>query len=359
MKVNFLLTCLAIVLLPFFVWAQTLTGPNYKVENSTLDFGGETGSSTNYTSVDSVSSEDGDASSSTNYKSFFGFLASAFPGVPGIPTLTNTGGTLYGSLDFIIATGGNQTDTNYAIAISPDDFVTTYYIQADDTIATSEAWQTYSGWGSASGERVVGLNPGTTYKIKVKARYGADSETGFSSIASAATSDPSLTVTFFGIASGTAVAGETTTVNTTTNTIPFSSLILDTPSAAAHKVRVSTNATGGYTTTVQHDGELRTASQQIDSVSSSNASPAAWPGGITTGKFGYHTTDSVLCTGNTNRFSGNDTYAALTTTPQEVACNTTGVTNEETSLVYKLQIGALQPVCSYQNIITYITAATY
>ncbi len=105
--------------------------------------------------------------SSTNYKSILGFQPGAYPGIPAQPTLVNTGGTLYNSLDFIMATGpGQQSDTTYAIAISSDNYVTTNFIQVDDTVGTTAAWQTYAGWNSGTGERVTGLSPSTAYKNK-------------------------------------------------------------------------------------------------------------------------------------------------------------------------------------------------
>ncbi len=342
------------------VLAETLTGSNYRIEDATIDGGGENSASTNYRSVDSIGAVSDGGSASTNFRSLLGFIWPAFPGVPGVPTLTNTGGTLYNSLDFVVAIGGNSSDTEFAIAISSDNFTTTNYVQTDDTVSATEAWQTYANWGSGSGERIVGLSPSTTYKIKVKARHGVDTETGFSSEASASTSSPSLTITFAGVASSTSVAGETTTITTTSNAITYGSLIVSTPTVAAHTVTVSTNGVSGYTTTLQHDGELRTsAGADINGVSGTNASPDVWPVAVTTGAFGYHTTDSVLCTGSTNRFSANNTYAAITTTPSEVACNSGPASSEGTTLVYKLEIGSLQESGSYQNILTYITSAQY
>lgn len=342
------------------VLAETLSGPNYQIEDATVDGGGERSASTNYASVDAIEDVSDSGSSSTNFKSLLGFLWPSYPGVPGAPTLVNTGGTLPNSLDFVVTTGGNSSDTQFAIAISSDDFATTNYIQIDDTVGATAAWQTYANWGSSSGERVTGLQTNTTYKIKVKARHGADTETGFSAVATAATASPNLTVSFSGVGSGTSVAGETTTVAASTNAISYGSLVIDTPAVAAHTITVTTNASSGYTTTLQQDHDLQSGgADTIGAVSGTNASPAAWPGGITTGKFGYHTTDSVLCTGSTNRFASNDTYAALTTTPAEVACASGPVSSEQNTVVYKLQIGSLQSAGTYQNTLTYITTAKF
>ncbi len=350
-----------LLLTPSIVIAQTTGSTNYQVEDGTFDGGGEPSSSTNYSSRDSIGDLSDDGSSSTNYKTFAGFVLPAYPGIPAAPTLTNTGGTLYNSLDFIVATGnGQQIDTNYAIAISSDNFVTTNYIQTDDTVGATPAWQTYANWNSGSGERVTGLSPSTTYKIKTKARYGADSESGWSQEASASTTAPDLTITFAGVSSGTTIAGETTTTTSTTNAIAFGALSINSPKTAAHQVTVSTNAVAGYTSTVLQDGALRTSGvETIPTVSGTNASPSAWTGGLSTGEFGYHTTDSLLCTGTTGRFTSNNTFAQLTTSPLEVACNTGPVTNESTYLLFKLEIGASQPNGSYQNTVTYITTAQF
>lgn len=342
---------------------------DYSVEGSTFDGGGESSSSTDYSSRDSIGSEveTGD-SNSIDYKNPSGFQQGAYPGIPGQPTLTNTGSTLYNSLDFVVVTGsGQQTDTTYAIAISSDNFVTTRFVQTDDTVGVNEAWQTYTGWNSGTGERITGLSPSTTYKIKVKASYGtgsnaADSESGYSLEASATTSAPSIVVSIAGVNSGVSVGGLTTTDTSTSTTMGYGSLTIGdgSPNIAAQTVTVTTNASGGYTATVQQDGDLRTnVGDSIPVVSGTNASPAAFGTGVTTGRFGYHTTDSTLCTGTTGRFSTNDTYAALALTPFEIACSSGPVTNEATSIVYKLVIGTLQEAGNYQNILTYIATATY
>ncbi|MEZ4180025.1 MAG: hypothetical protein R3B41_00695 [Candidatus Doudnabacteria bacterium] len=363
-KIYFLVFGMVVLLLPVVVFAQTLNSSTYSVEGSTIDGGGQSSSSTNYTSHDSIGAEleTGETASST-YSFFGGFLNIAYPGVPAQPSLTNTTGTMYNSLDFVVATGnGQQSDTVYAIAISDDDFTTTQFIQSDDTLGASEAWQSYTDWGSGTGETVTGLSPNTTYKIKVKARYGADSESGYSVTASASTTGQILTAAISGVASSTSIAGLTTTVTSTATNIGFGGLTIGdgSPNIAAQGVTVTTNATGGYTTTIRQDGNLRTGyGDEIATVSGTNASPAAFGTGVTTGRFGYHTTDSALCTGTTSRFSSNDTYAALETSPYEIACSTGPVTSELTQLVFKLVIGTLQPAGDYQNSVTYVTTATY
>lgn len=362
-KAKLLLFAIGVLIVPSLAVAQTLNSPNYQVEDSIFDSGADVSNSANYQSRDSISDIETGESNSSNYKTIPGFQPGAYPGIPAQPTLVNTGGTLYNALDFILATGsGQQSDTTYAVAISPDDFTTTYFIQADDTIGANEAWQTHSGWNGGTGERVTGLSPNTTYKIKVKARYGPDSESGYSATATAATEGPTLTISIAGVSSGQSIAGVTTTVNSTGTTMGFATLTVGdgSPNIAAQTVTVTTNASGGYTTTVQQDGNLRTnQNDEIAVVPGTNTAPAAFGTGIVQGRFGYHTTDSSLCTGTAGRFSADDTYAALSTTPYEVACSNAPATNESTSVVYKLVIGALQESGNYSNAVTYITTATY
>lgn len=338
--------------------AESLSGPNYTIENPAFDAGGGQSTSSVY-GVQSEFGDNGDASSSSaNYKTQPGFLPGVFPGVPGQPTLTNTGGTLYNSLDFTINQATNASDVNYAIAISPDNFTTTYFIQSDLTIATSTVWQTYLLW--SGGGRVTGLSASTTYQIKVKARYGAHSETAYSLTASASTTNPTFAMTITGVSSGTFIAGATTTVSSTATAIDYGSLVPNITAVAAQKITITTNASGGFKTTLQQDGNLSSsAGYQISPVSGSNAVPAAFPGSVTTGAFGYHSTDATLCTGNATRFSSDDTYAQATTQPLEVVCSAAPVSALDTYLVYKVLVGSLQQSSVYSNKITYISTGSY
>lgn len=360
-KISILFLLISNLLLVTHVFAQNMNSSNYNLENSSFNFGGEESSSTNYTSEDSIGDANDASSSSTNYKVFPGTLQPIYPGVPGTPTFTNTGGTLYNSLDFVVTEGPtNKSDVLYAIAISSDNFVTTYFIQTNDTLSTSPAWQTYTNWGGGSGERVTGLSPSTTYKIKVKARFEADTETIYSQTAQATTSSPSISVSFAGINSGTSVEGQTTDITTQAETINFGSLVIDTPKIAAQSITVSTNAVNGYTTTIYQNNDLTNqSSDTIDGVSGTNASPGTFPVSVSRGAFGYHTSDSSLCTGVTNRFNLDDTYAKITTTALEIACSSAPVSNELTYVVYKLLIGAQQENGAYTNEVTYITTGTF
>ncbi len=358
--VKIIVICLALGL-PGKLYGESLASPNFRLENPEFDAGGGLSTSTNYRTQDSLGGSGQASSSSSNYKINPGFPSESYPGVPGQPTLTNTGGGMYNTLDFVITTGNNRTDVNYAIAISPDNFAsTTNFVQADDSVGTSTVWQTYAGWGSAIGERLVSLVYNTTYTIKVKARFGPGSETGYSLTASASTSVPTLSIVIAGTSSGSSIAGQTTNITTNSGSVNFGPLQSGQIKVGAQQITVTTNANGGYMSTLEQDTDLKqTNGTLIPEVSGTNAAPAPWPAVVNTGAFGYHTTDSTLCTGVSNRFLVNDTFAAATSTPAEVSCNTGPANNDANSLVFKVQIGSQQAEGYYSNKIVYITTASY
>lgn len=111
--------------------------------------------------------------------------------VPGAPTFVNDA-DYYNKLKFTLNTGNNPTDTLFAIAISTDNFTTTNFIQTDNTIGASAAYQTYTAWGGASGAYVIGLQTNTIYKIKVKAIQTKYNESAYSVESTASTNVPSL-----------------------------------------------------------------------------------------------------------------------------------------------------------------------
>lgn len=89
------------------------------------------------------------------------------------------------------------SDTEFAIAISPDAFTTTYYVRSDGTLTTTfteAAWQTYTAWGGDTGSSIIGLSPNTTYTAKVKARQGIFTQSPWGPTDSATTN--SLSVQF-------------------------------------------------------------------------------------------------------------------------------------------------------------------
>lgn len=180
----------------FFVFFLAMpASTNYKLKDFGFGTGG-TGSSTssNY-ALEAITGEASeDQLAGTSYKVGPGLIFLGQANVPAAPAFTNPG-NYYNKLQIILDASGNPSDTKFAIAISDDNFVTTKYVQSDNTVGDTlgaEDYQTYANWGGASGEYVVGLTANTEYKVKAKAMQGDFSETGYGPIATAATINPTL-----------------------------------------------------------------------------------------------------------------------------------------------------------------------
>jgi len=172
---------------------------NYKLKDFGFGSGGVGNATTGSVSMNAISGEQGGGQESLGgFKMGPGLVFNQQANVPLVPAFNNPS-NYYNKLQIILNTSSNPTDTNYAIAISSDNFVTTNYIKSDDTVGTTLAladYQTYATWGGASGFYVIGLTANTTYKVKVKAMQGKFTETGYSPIVSAVTVNSTLS---FGI----------------------------------------------------------------------------------------------------------------------------------------------------------------
>lgn len=179
--------------------ASVLAGPtsiNYELKDYTFGGSGTQDSdSTNYSIFGVAGETEFGKPGSTNYKAGAGLIYTLQANVPPVPTFTNPA-SYYNMLKIVINTGGNPTDAKFAIAISTDNFATdTKYVQNDNTVGATlglEDWQTYSGWGGASGINIIGLSPSTTYTVKVTAKQGNYTETGFGPTTQASTVNASL-----------------------------------------------------------------------------------------------------------------------------------------------------------------------
>jgi hypothetical protein len=182
-------------LLPVFLLVVFPTSSNFQLRSYEFGGGGESMSSTNFRAEGTVGEVTGEQSS-TNFSVNSGLQYVQMVNTPPAPTFVNSD-NWYNKLLLTISIGNNPSDTVYAIAISDDDFVTTQYVQNDNTIGGTlglEDYQTYSQWGGASGEEVIGLEQDTTYKVKVKAMQGIYTEGPYGPEATAAT-DP-VTLSF-------------------------------------------------------------------------------------------------------------------------------------------------------------------
>jgi hypothetical protein len=146
-------------------------------------------------------------------------------------TVDNGSANYYNKLHFVINTQNNPSDTTYLVSVSTDNFVSSVlYVQPDGTLSgtlTTTDYQTYATFGSASGSYFIGLNPSTTYYVKVKAQQGKFSDSAYSPVVTQATASQSITFALttstqsvgpYSIALGTLTPGTIATSSATINT---------------------------------------------------------------------------------------------------------------------------------------------
>jgi hypothetical protein len=232
--------------------------PNYELTEYSFGGSGTDKSNSDSYSISGVAGEvEGGQSRSTNYMALEGLTYTILANLPPAPAFTNPS-NYYNRLLITLNTGGNPSDTTFAIAISSDNFATeTKYVQNDDTVGDtlgSEDWQTYANWGGGSGSYIIGLSPNTTYTVKVAAKQGNYTQTDFGPTAQAATSDVNL-VFDIDVAS-------TDTETSPPYTVALGDLNLGSVSTAPDKVWIDleTNAlNGGYVYVYDQYGGLKSS----------------------------------------------------------------------------------------------------
>lgn len=174
------------------LFAVMPTSSSYQLNNYGFGSGGTGNStSTNYGLNATTGQPTSGQNTSTNYTVRSGNNQSQQAYVPVAPSFTNPS-NYYNKLLFTVNPSASPSDTKFTIAISTDNFTTTNYVQLDDTIGSTKVYQTYSAWGGAGGQLVIGLSPSTTYQIKANAIQGNFTETEYGPSASAATVAPSI-----------------------------------------------------------------------------------------------------------------------------------------------------------------------
>ena len=198
--------------------------------------------------------------------------------------------------------------------------------------------------------------------------------------------DATLQFTVAGTSTGVMVNGITCTATTTATSTPFGTLVPDASSTVCQELRVTTNASRGFTVTVEQDQEM--TSDGGDNINSFNnattgtgsTTATAWanPSGIldnddTYGHMGVTSNDvdlSSLSGSYQDLYYGAGTphYVGLNgTAPRPVYHHdgpadgtTNGTQNKGRVMVaYTAQINALQQAGDYENTLTYIATPTY
>ena len=181
-----------IILAGLMVSALPASG-NFQLNSYGFGTGGTAGVSSSNYSINGIAGDTAGSTSSSNYKVGGGETYAKQAHVPTV-TLSNLS-SWYNKLQLVIGPSANPSDAKFAIAISPDNFATTYYVKSDLTIGTTLVfadYQTYAALGSSTGVIVRGLSSGTTYTAMAKAYRGKYTESGYGPTSTAATANPQL-----------------------------------------------------------------------------------------------------------------------------------------------------------------------
>lgn len=329
---------------------------NYKLRGYEFGGGGGVGSSTHY-GIEGVVGEPDQQITGTNYNLGAGLMFIQQAHVPDTPTITNPS-NWYNKLKLTVATSNNPSDTLYAIAISPDNFSTTYYIQSDNTVGPSlgiEDYQTYTAWGGASGFTIVGLTSNTTYTVKVKAMQGNYTESGWGPTASAATSNVTLDFDIDVSTSDQETASP--------YSITMGELNLGSVTTAAQKVWVDldTNSNfGAYIYVYDSYGGLRsTANNYTISSSSTNLTSVSQGFGLQ-GSTVAETSGGPLALSSPYNGASENVGAVTTSFSELFHTNTAPVVGGRGSFVIKAKASSTTPSANdYSDTLTLIAASTF
>jgi hypothetical protein len=336
------------------LFATAPSSTNYILRNYDWGSGGTgSSSSTNYKLNGVSGSQSGSLQTSTSYDQPSGHENVQNAAVPVAPTVSNPS-NYYDRLKVVLNVGTAPSDTKYLIAVSSDNFVTTYYVQTDNSIATSVSatnYQTYTAWGGASGFTMLGLLPSTTYQVKVKALQGNFSGSGFGPTGSAATVAPSLTlsltttltssppfaVNFASLTAGSVVNGDAdATIGITSNAVNGGNVYVQSANAGLKSNATSTtidSATTDLTTAASGYGAQVTATSQVSGGPLTKQSP----------------------------FNGSsNTVGALTNTLQMILSTNGAIATGSATIRLMAKADAITPSASdYSDTLTFVAAMNY
>jgi hypothetical protein len=186
-------TLITSVLGGFLVFASLPTTTTYQLNSYGFGSGGTANSSTGNYSLEGISGEiSGNPGTTTTYTLNPGFVQTQQANVPQV-ALSNPA-SYYDKLKFVIDQQNNPSDALYALQIKAGDATCNFgtgtinYIKSDLTVGASLTladYQTYLTWGGATGNNIIGLAPGTTYCVRVKATQGKFTESAYGPSSSA------------------------------------------------------------------------------------------------------------------------------------------------------------------------------
>lgn len=191
-----------------------------------------------------------------------------------------------------------------------------------------------------------------------------------SEVVVSASVDTSLTFTVSGVNSSSTVNGSptTTAATTTYNTLPFGTLGINISKTLAHDLLITTNASQGYTVTVEQTGPLQsTTGDTIDGFinGSDTNTPTAWQGPSaivsdtdTFGHWGLTSSDTNVLA-RSSQFGSNQ-WVAPSTTPIAITGHNGPVLATTTRIGFQVEISALQEAGdNYSTELRYIATPVF
>ena len=171
-----------------------------------------------------------------------------------------------------------------------------------------------------------------------------------------------LTFTISGVDAGEVTEGITTDATTTAMSVDFGTVPMETDSEAAQRLTVFANGTDGYQVFMDFDQDLTDSyGNVIPSVSGTNVIPATWESqctGAATGCFGYHAGDDSLYGGSV-RFAVDNSYAGIEPGLVEIMSSNIPVTFDVADIIYRTQVGFIQPAGEYSATVRYIVVPIF
>jgi hypothetical protein len=175
--------------------------------------------------------------------------------------------------------------------------------------------------------------------------------------------NPSISFTVNAVPASTATNGITTSVASTTTTLPFGSLLISTPKYVAHQLSATTNAHFGYAVTMKLVNYLQGnyPGNNVDPFPANWSMPTTWtePTGTTTnidtGWIGANTSDTRVA----NWSSASALFGGITSSAQTVMYSTSADSGSDVYVTYALEVNDRQPADLYSGTITYTITPTY
>jgi len=166
------------------------------------------------------------------------------------------------------------------------------------------------------------------------------------------TVDPSISFMVAAVDSGQTVNGATTTVTTTTSTIPLGTVTESANAIGAHTLTVTTNAGSGFYVYTRYSGKPTSGSNDIDDHTGDHTTPTTMS--AATEAFGYTTDD----TANYSQFNSNK-WAKFTSANEEVMKGTGPVSSDSNKIGYQVGVAATTPAGSYTTTVILTCTPNY